>query len=193
MRRLGVTPDLLKLVTGLAHYLKLLIRIGLQGALRFEREFNEATQLYAFLGTIDHLNSANDITSHALLNSMSGLSDQQSDRCTTCSAPVDDECILLGRGPHRWHVNPKHFVCCECNRDLTHDMEDARWLERAGELLCRECLDMQEDKDAALTCQSDFSHVTRLQQYVFLLQVALARLLAVLKASGCLPHPAGKL
>ncbi|KAI5304483.1 hypothetical protein KEM56_006454 [Ascosphaera pollenicola] len=190
VRRLGVTPDLLKLVTGLAHYLKLLIRIGLQGALRFEREFGEPTQLYAFLGTIDHLGSASEITTYALLNSMNGLSDQQSDRCTTCSAPVDDECILLGHGPHRWHVNPKHFVCCECNRDLTHDLDNARWLERAGNLLCRECLDMHEDKDAVLTCQYDFSHVTRLQQYVFLLQVALARLLAVLKASGCLPQSA---
>ena len=34
VRKLGVTQELLSLVTGLAHYLKLLIRISLQGALR---------------------------------------------------------------------------------------------------------------------------------------------------------------
>jgi len=34
VRKLGVTQELLSLVTGLAHYLKLLIRISLQGALK---------------------------------------------------------------------------------------------------------------------------------------------------------------
>src|SRR5690606_916249 len=38
VRKLGVTQELLSLVTGLAHYLKLLIRISLQGALKLERE-----------------------------------------------------------------------------------------------------------------------------------------------------------
>lgn len=34
VRKLGITQELLSLVTGLAHYLKLLIRISLQGALK---------------------------------------------------------------------------------------------------------------------------------------------------------------
>lgn len=34
MRKLGITQELLSLVTGLAHYLKILIRIGLTTALR---------------------------------------------------------------------------------------------------------------------------------------------------------------
>ncbi|KAJ4000896.1 LIM domain-containing protein [Lentinula boryana] len=37
-RRMGMTQDLLALVTGLAHYLKILIRIALTGALKLERE-----------------------------------------------------------------------------------------------------------------------------------------------------------
>src|SRR6267378_1290735 len=36
-RRMGMTQELLALVTGLAHYLKILIRIALTGALRLER------------------------------------------------------------------------------------------------------------------------------------------------------------
>ncbi|KAL0576453.1 Rho-type GTPase activating protein Rga1 [Marasmius crinis-equi] len=40
-RRMGMTQELLALVTGLAHYLKILIRIALTGALKLERE-NEA-------------------------------------------------------------------------------------------------------------------------------------------------------
>lgn len=37
-RRVGMTQELLALVTGLAHYLKILIRIALTGALKLERE-----------------------------------------------------------------------------------------------------------------------------------------------------------
>ena len=37
-RRMGMTQELLALVTGLAHYLKILIRIALTGALKLERE-----------------------------------------------------------------------------------------------------------------------------------------------------------
>lgn len=56
VRRLGVTQELLSLVTGLAHYLKLLIRICLQGALKYERETGSAEGLNQFLcdiGTLD--------------------------------------------------------------------------------------------------------------------------------------------
>lgn len=34
MKKLGITQELLSLVTGLAHYLKILIRVGLTTALR---------------------------------------------------------------------------------------------------------------------------------------------------------------
>lgn len=34
MKRLGITQELLSLVTGLAHYLKILIRLALTSALR---------------------------------------------------------------------------------------------------------------------------------------------------------------
>jgi hypothetical protein len=54
-RKLGVTQDLLTLVTGLAHYLKLLIRICLQGALRIEKERQVSDGLYRFLDDLDDL------------------------------------------------------------------------------------------------------------------------------------------
>src|SRR6202012_101300 len=55
MQRLGVTQDLLSLVTGLAHYLKLLIRICLQGALKFERDTGNGDALKEFLEKINTL------------------------------------------------------------------------------------------------------------------------------------------
>ena len=55
VRKLGVTQELLSLVTGLAHYLKLLIRIGLQGALKLEREKHTVEGLHAFLDELADL------------------------------------------------------------------------------------------------------------------------------------------
>ncbi|KAJ7623307.1 LIM domain-containing protein [Roridomyces roridus] len=48
-RRMGMTQELLALVTGLAHYLKILIRIALTGALKLERERNVAEAMSSFL------------------------------------------------------------------------------------------------------------------------------------------------
>ncbi|KAI0272572.1 hypothetical protein BC834DRAFT_353587 [Gloeopeniophorella convolvens] len=48
-RRMGMTQELLALVTGLAHYLKILIRIALTGALRLEREYGVREAMQSFL------------------------------------------------------------------------------------------------------------------------------------------------
>jgi hypothetical protein len=46
-RRMGMTQELLALVTGLAHYLKILIRIALIGALKLEREQSSVREAMA--------------------------------------------------------------------------------------------------------------------------------------------------
>ncbi|KAI0057251.1 RhoGAP-domain-containing protein [Artomyces pyxidatus] len=48
-RRMGMTQELLALVTGLAHYLKILIRIALTGALKLEREYDVREAMSSFL------------------------------------------------------------------------------------------------------------------------------------------------
>jgi hypothetical protein len=48
-RRMGMTQELLALVTGLAHYLKILIRIALTGALKLEREHAVREAMQSFL------------------------------------------------------------------------------------------------------------------------------------------------
>ncbi|TRM60715.1 hypothetical protein BD626DRAFT_503621 [Schizophyllum amplum] len=48
-RRMGMTQDLLALVTGLAHYLKILIRIALTGALKLERDQSIRDAMSSFL------------------------------------------------------------------------------------------------------------------------------------------------
>ncbi|KAG1746642.1 uncharacterized protein EDB91DRAFT_1236079 [Suillus paluster] len=48
-RRMGMTQELLALVTGIAHYLKILIRIALTGALKLEREQSVREAMSSFL------------------------------------------------------------------------------------------------------------------------------------------------
>lgn len=182
VRKLGVTQELLSLVTGLAHYLKLLIRIGLQGALKLEREKGTTEGINAFLDELADLETIkeNEMKSLDLNESTAGLANQESDCCALCNDPIDDECVMIyGK---RWHVKPPHLNCSTCKRDLTHDLASAVYSEREDKVYCI------NHSSRAQETVSGFSHVTKLQQYVFLLKVALARLLEVLKSGGTLPH-----
>ncbi|PWY65354.1 rho-type GTPase-activating protein 1 [Aspergillus sclerotioniger CBS 115572] len=184
VRKLGVTQELLSLVTGLAHYLKLLIRIGLQGALKLEREQRASEGLHNFL---DHLGDLEALRppeeEETLADLMAGvetLADQLSDCCVACKEPIDDECIMLGDS--RWHMKPPHLTCASCQKDLTHMLQDALWNSKEKRPFCRDC----GSQKGLIQDAQVFSHITKLQQFVFLLRVALARLLAVLRAGGTL-------
>ena len=182
VRKLGVTQELLSLVTGLAHYLKLLIRIGLQGALKLERERGTAEGLHAFLDELADLETIKEqeLKNIDINDGVAGLAEQESDCCALCKQPIDDECIMIyGK---RWHIRPPHLSCSVCSRDLTQELPNARYSERDERIYC-----LEHAKRATETV-SGFSHVSKLQQYVFLLKVALARLLEVLKTGGSLPH-----
>lgn len=54
-RKMSITQELLSLVTGLAHYLKILIRIALTGSLKLEREYENPRAIGTFLGRLDRL------------------------------------------------------------------------------------------------------------------------------------------
>lgn len=190
VRKLGVTQELLSLVTGLAHYLKLLIRIGLQGALKLERERSAPDGLREFLGHLGDLESLappeDEDAPVDLTAGVEGLADQLSDCCITCKEPIDDECILWG--DNRWHLKPPHLTCSSCEKDLTCDLPDALWSQKTNRAYCSACA--QQNKLGS-SAEGGFIEVSKLQQFVFLLRVALARLLAVLRAGGTLPHTSG--
>ncbi|KAG8834410.1 hypothetical protein FRC17_008981 [Serendipita sp. 399] len=57
--RQGMTQELLGLITGIAHYLKVLLRIALLGALRLMREYNDSRAIKAFLDQLHRLMEEN--------------------------------------------------------------------------------------------------------------------------------------
>lgn len=183
VRRLGVTQELLSLVTGLAHYLKLLIRICLQGALKLEREAGTPEGLNRFLQDIgkldERLESEDARDSRGETDSFIARS---ADSCGVCEKPVEDRCF---KRQDRL-VHAQCLTCARCNRFLSEDASEARWSETQRKVFC--------DKHAGSASSGDnagFVEVTRLQQYVYLLRVAHARLLATLRTSGALPHTSG--
>ena len=179
MRKLGVTQELLALVTGLAHYLKLLIRICLQGALKVEREQQNSDGLHQFLDDLSDMEAIkNDDRSLEATTGTPGLAASNSDQCANCRRPIEDECARCGE--RRWHISC--LKCSNCSRELGQNIEDVRWSEKDQRLFCNNC------DSRAPGAVGEFERVTRLQQYVFLLRVALARLLEILRSSGTLPH-----
>ncbi|KAA8648334.1 GTPase-activating protein LRG1 [Aspergillus tanneri] len=186
VRKLGVTQELLSLVTGLAHYLKLLIRIGLQGALKLEREQGHPEGLHNFLDHLGDLETLRPLeeeeTPADLMVGVEVLADQLSDCCAACKEPIDDECVKLG--DNRWHVKQPHLTCSACQKDLTVTLQDALWSPKDKRPFCNSCV---AQMGLAHQTQGGFVRVTKLQQFVFLLRVALARLLTVLQAGGTLP------
>ncbi|EPS38566.1 hypothetical protein H072_7683 [Dactylellina haptotyla CBS 200.50] len=172
VRKLGVTQELLSLVTGLAHYLKLLIRISLQGALKLERDYKNIDAFNRFLIELSDLEAAKDVKPTFEVNI--ALADLNSDLCHHCHNTIEDECMKFGM--LKWHINC--FNCASCSIPLKNDIDSARY----SPLLCAGCASHIPD------AQSDFEHVSRLKQYVYLLRVALARLLNMLKEGGTLPH-----
>lgn len=180
--RSGASPQVLKLVTALAHFLKLLIRIGLQGALRYEREVGTSDEIFSFLLTVRNVPRESDVDPQVIFSNIADPSHSWSDRCTFCRSSVEDECIVLRDGQRRWHSNPPHLICSVCNRVLTQDLPSARWSESNERLFCLDCA----HSNVLLTAQGGFSYVTRLQQYVYLLYVSLARLAQVLRSQGSL-------
>ena len=188
IKRLGVTQELLSLVTGLAHYLKLLIRISLQGALKLEREKKSNDGLRNFLDDLSDLDTTPATgVSPDDSSSIMDLADEQSDLCGQCQQPIDDECLRLGM--RRWHR--KHFRCGSCSREigLEPGIDRVGWLEHEQHILCPDCSASHGIPASSLI---PVERVSRLQQYVYLLRVALARLLAVLRSGGTLPHTSGK-
>ena len=178
VRRLGVTQELLSLVTGLAHYLKLMIRICLSGALKLERETASSEGLEAFLEDISKLDDLLEAESNRDSRADSAFYvDKSADTCVVCDKCVEDKCF---RRENRVFHAPC-VACSKCGRELSSDSNRALWSEQSQTIWCEN----HASQDAR---PGGFVPVSRLKQYVHLLRVAHARLLATLRSSGALPH-----
>ena len=253
-RRMGMTQELLALVTGLAHYLKILIRIALTGALKLERDYDAHEPMTLFLDKLHMLaiqganpnakrmikESSREILAssrnsnistegvkygfRSLAPEFAGESpfmaaprdpslanvptvNPPSDLCVKCKQTVEEDCVRLGTY-QRWHSNCIQCVTCgkvaavPLPRDTpstqrqplanvgffvyeTDSMKDTAAFGPVPNAIY--CMD-----HAHSGCRGGFQSVSRLEQYAFLLNVALKRLYTLLKKRGVVPASPGQ-
>ncbi|KAI8084623.1 uncharacterized protein BX664DRAFT_337422 [Halteromyces radiatus] len=163
LRRIGITQDLLSLVTGLAQYLKVLIRLGLTGALKLENANDvKSAAISRFLSQLVKLANGrqhNDLSEYSV----------SSDLCQTCRSVCDNQCYRFQS--YRWHDHC--FACSQCCALLGDDYQGSFIQLDDLTLYCNHC----GNKD---TMSQGFERITKLQQFSFLLRVALKRLYQLL-------------
>ena len=132
VRRLGVTQELLSLVTGLAHYLKLMIRICLSGALKLERDTRSSEGLELFLADIGRLDESLEAESHRdSRTDTDAYVDRSADTCPVCNKAVEDKSF---RKDHRV-IHTQCLTCSKCGKDFSEDPGAAGSGQRVGGLL----------------------------------------------------------
>lgn len=150
----------------------------MQGALKVEKEHQTADALYQLLDDLSVLESMkNDDETLQITAGMARLSANNSDQCSFCRKPIEDECALSGDS--RWHLSC--VTCARCGNELGTTLDQAQ-LHRDRKVYCSRCGSQMGESGQPL------EHITKLQQYVFLLKVALARLLEILRSTGALPQ-----
>lgn len=155
------SKDLLSLITGLAHYLKLIIRYGLYHALQHNKFSHSNLALERFSKEVRaHKSVPNDVfpTLDVPANS--------TDSCSICNKSIEKECVLFEL--KRWHLECLH--CTICNKLFTTStIQDASYNTVTDSVYCSQCsVDTPE-------AETGFENVSRLSQLVYLLKIALVR------------------
>ncbi|CAO1617840.1 unnamed protein product [Sympodiomycopsis kandeliae] len=243
-RRMGITQELLSLVTGLAHYLKILIRIALTGALKLDRDHGNRHALIWFLDQLAYLaekaaltgeekssnGEKNEIlpTSEISMQGPNGKwygyqslprstsstttdgNEGATDLCVSCGQTVEEECVRMGINL-RWHTSC--LRCSNCKRraqkegssrrqeseasgdetqmlpasDFGLDVTTRSGTTEGSSQVQRKVFTTYCSEHCSSASRRGFETGTRLEQYAFLLRVALNRLYALLKKRGVVP------
>ncbi|CAO3606935.1 unnamed protein product [Cunninghamella blakesleeana] len=159
LKRIGGTEDLVSSVTGLAQYLKVLIRLGLTTSLKLENTNNlNSGTIFKFLSQlvkVANIHQYYDLSQYTVT----------SDICSACQEVCDTQSYYYSS--LRWH--DKCFACSQCCLPLGKNYQDALLQVKDVLLYCKECGDKN-------SLPGGFEKLTKLQQLGFNLRVALKRL-----------------
>ncbi|KAI8984108.1 hypothetical protein BDF20DRAFT_971307 [Mycotypha africana] len=176
--KLGITQDLVSLVTGLAHYLKVLIRIGLIGTLRLEKKHDpNAVDVSRFLSQLMELANKRD-QRHLQQQYEQRYDNVSSDLCQFCKKVCEQACFQY-KQHYLWHR--ECFACSMCCMPLREDYEQTWINDTSAAIVCKKCYvaDSKLQQDSGYS-QGAVESVSKLKQSSFLLRVALRRLYSLL-------------
>ncbi|KAF7998935.1 hypothetical protein HF325_006467 [Metschnikowia pulcherrima] len=105
----SLSSDLLAVITGCAHYLKLLIRIGLSNALTLNKLRRDSKALDGFLQLVEQYEEINFAEksgdSKRLISSRLSVPPHSTDACRSCTKSIEKACVLFSN--LRWHYKSK--------------------------------------------------------------------------------------
>lgn len=180
----SLSAELLSVITGCAHYLKLLIRIGLNNALKANKLQGSTEASDLFLNSVSGFEnyipvdtqSGSIMEKEALMNKNLLIPSNATDACHTCQKSIERECVKFEN--KRWHF--KCFVCSHCTKTITPTEENLTkcgFNSLGGLISCEEC--MLKDSDA----NTGYELISDLTQLIYLLKIALARSKSVMGAA----------
>lgn len=97
-----------------------------------------------------------------------------SDVCHKCKITVEENCFKFAQ--YRWHV--ACLTCSKCDRVLRDSYRGTMIDQRTHAIYCSDCGRPRDNVTIGI------EYVTQLEQYTFLLRVALRRLYSLLKVPG---------
>lgn len=164
----SVVASFMSVITGLAHFLKLILRFGFHTALETNRATHSSKPLIEFLTELEKHESFDKYP----FNNIS-IPIMTTDNCSGCQKYIQEECIQFE--DKRWHL--QCFTCSRCSTLINFlDVDDATYRRDTNEKLCFNC--SLGDPSSV----PGFKLVSRLAQLIFLLKIALVRSKAVLTA-----------
>ncbi|EGV65717.1 RhoGAP-domain-containing protein [Yamadazyma tenuis ATCC 10573] len=171
----SLSSELLSVITGCAHYLKLLIRIGLQTSLKLNQARSDSVAIDQFLLTIkgyEKYRITNEETQSSpprltetyvkLIQSQLSIPNNSTDLCFHCKTSIEKACIRYK--DIRWHN--KCFKCSNCSKSLD-DINQVNLHPSSNELSCLDC--------AGADVTNGFVSVSDLSQLIYLLKIAFLR------------------
>lgn len=156
----GVTQELLAIVTGLAHYLKLMIRNGLSNSLQCNKDQFSTIALDNFLENVQYHENIPSDPFPTL-----GIQPSATDSCVTCGKSIENACIRFQ--DLLWHRDC--FTCSDCDRPLKDELEDSLYDVETSKVICIQCATHYPN------AKYGYEDVTYLSQMIYLLKIALIR------------------
>ncbi|GEQ72509.1 hypothetical protein JCM33374_g6196 [Metschnikowia sp. JCM 33374] len=177
----SLSSELLAVITGCAHYLKLLIRIGLNNALTLNKLRGDTRALDGFLQLVRRYEEVEDAEKATgdlkrAIGSRLSVPHNATDACCVCSKSIEKSCILFSG--LRWHN--RCFECSKCQRKPSYDYKVESFLCGPNEkILCTDCA--MSDNASGMGYTSGFTRVSDLSQLMYLLKIALSRSKSAIK------------
>lgn len=173
------SQELLTIVTGLAHYTKLLIRIGLVACIKSCKPGQEHKDLETFLQLVEKKDEPTELSQahEAKLDRRQASIQKDTDLCKECGKTVEDRCFSTQKfGGSPWHLGCVRCESQACYKLGAYDEMNVNVGPR------RSVLDFEPCRFCGHSLQhTRFFVLSKFDQYCALLYLALMRLSVLLE------------